>query len=274
VALAYLVIGLPNQIMVAYLGAPLRFGQWASLAFASTLANYIFPLRAGAALRAGYLKRVCRFPFIKFASSMAVLYILAILVNSMLGLSAMAWIYMKKGEVSWPLVSLLAATVFICIGLILLTPMAGKERAGTGFQRHLSSFRAGWDLLRKNPSLLIQAALLSLVLTSLSAVALYVSFTAIGSPIDASSSLLLASLGALSLFISVTPAGIGIREAVILFTGMAVGVSPEASLLAGTLERTVGIVVALVLGPFGMSRITREMAAVNSTADQEGSAER
>jgi len=53
-----------------------------------------------------------------------------------------------------------------------------------------------------------------------------------------------------------------------------VEIPEEPYALAGTLERAVGILVALVLGPLGTTRITREMAAVRSPDGQEGSVRR
>jgi len=258
VVLSQLVIGLMNQLLATHLGAPLRFRQWVSLAFASTLANYILPMRAGAALRAGYLKHQCNLPFTRFASAMAAVYIITLLSNAGVGIAVMLWFYARKSVFSPMLFGVFLGLAFVCAALLFFPKKACKIRSERRIWTIVEKIYVGWDMLRACPGLLLRIAGLALILTGLFVLRLHVAFAAVGNPANMAGCLLIATLTAVSMFISITPASLGTREAAILFSGMAAGISPEACLLAGGVDRIVAILVAFVLGTFGSIGLARE----------------
>ncbi|MCK4620797.1 MAG: flippase-like domain-containing protein [Desulfuromonadales bacterium] len=247
-----LLVGLMNQLMASHLGAPLCFKQWAALAFASSLANYILPMRAGAVLRASYFKQRCDLPVTKFTSTMAVVYVMALWTNSVAGLSAIAWFYLQKELISWTLLWGFLGVAGFCSALLTFSPKPRKSEPDRRLLGIIVRIHAGWDMLRRCPVLLAKAGGLSLALTVLYVIRLYVSFAAIGHPVNLPGCLLIAALTAVSVFIAITPAGLGIQEAAIVFAGMMVGVAPEISLLAGAMDRAVSTLVVLVFGSLGM----------------------
>jgi len=254
------VMGLVNQILAAHLGAPLRFRQWLALSFASTLANYVLPMRAGAALRAGYFKRVGNLPVTKFASMMAVAYVLTLGVNSALGLAALGSFYLEKHLVSWPLLATFLVMLCACLVVVALPSRARQAEPPAGLRGVVARVHAGWHLLRKSPALLAKVAGLSLASTALYVARLYVAFAAVGHPVSLSGCMLVAALAALSTFLAVTPGGLGVREAAILYSSLAVGVAPEVSLLAAAMDRAAAVAVVLVLGALATVSISRDAA--------------
>ena len=78
---------------------------------------------------------------------------------------------------------------------------------------------------------------------------LYLQFRVFGFDIDFIKCLFLASLGSLSILISITPAGLGINEAVIVFSALTIGITPAQSLLVALLGRVISFLVLFILGP-------------------------
>ena len=259
VVVGVILSGLMNQLMASHLGAPLRFVQWASLAFASTMANYGLPL-AGVTLRAGYYKRQSGFPIASFASGMAVAYVVTVLVNSLTVIAAVAWIGPASGRALPPLMWAAAAVAAVCGLVLAFSPKAAKGEPTHRIWNALARVHAGWDMLRHSPALLAKAFALSLAATLLYALRLWIAFAATGHPTSIPACLLVGGLAALSMFISLTPASLGIREGVIIFSSYAVGVPPEVSLIASTLDRTVAMVIVLPIGSLAAFRLSRETA--------------
>ena len=262
--LSMLMVGFINQLIVSHLGYPLKLMQWTSLAFASTLANYIFPMRAGMALRATYFKKCYNFPLNQFAASMAFAYILTFISNAALGLLIMLWLGVEKQGMRWILILIFTA-VFLggCFTLIYNRPVR-KAQSKMKIISYLAKIQGGWSVLRKNPSLLIKCSSLIIINTILFSIRLFIAFCAIGQSVNFAGCLLAGCFAAVSMFISITPASLGIRETAIVFASSVVGVTPEISLLAASLDRAVSLVVVAIFGTAGMIKISHETADVSN----------
>jgi len=260
VVVSVLTAGLMTQLMARHLGAPLRFVQWASLAFATMFANYVLPMRAGLAVRAAYYKRQAGLSIARFTSFTAASYLITILVNSLIVLAALLWIGLGRGVTSWPLLWGALVVVVLCGSVLAFSPKPSEERPASGVRGALVRVHTGWEMLRSRPALLWTVGALSFVATLLYTLRLYVAFAAIGYSVDAAGCVLIGALVALSMFISITPAALGIREAAVVFSSLAVGVSPEISLVAATMDRAVTMLVVFVIGPFATVYISRQSA--------------
>jgi uncharacterized membrane protein YbhN (UPF0104 family) len=268
VFLSLLVVGLINQLAATHLGAPLRFREWSSLALGSTFANYVFPARAGALMRATYLKFHCGLSVAAFASTMAAVYVMTLLTNSVLGLGLLGWFWYRQGLESSTLAAIFAVVIAVC-GLLLSLPIplrrTGKEPAWWQF---VIRFHAGWESVRRSHMLLARLVGLIVLLTGLYAVRLYCAFAATGNPLGPAGCMLVATMTAIATFLAFTPAGLGIQEAAIVFVSLAIGVSPEVSLMAAAIDRAVSMAVVAVFGLPAMMRISREIAAETAGRSQ------
>jgi uncharacterized membrane protein YbhN (UPF0104 family) len=74
-------------------------------------------------------------------------------------------------------------------------------------------------------------------------------FLVFGITVSYYSCLLLVSIGIFGLIIAVTPAGLGISEAILVFSAATIGITPTESLSVALLGRAVSFVVLFVLGP-------------------------
>jgi uncharacterized membrane protein YbhN (UPF0104 family) len=264
IIISVLLIGLQNQVVVSHLGFPLRFLQWAGLAFTSTLANYILPMRAGAVMRAEYYKQRCGLALTSFGSSMALVYVTTLLANSIIGLCVMLFLKLKTGILSIPLFWGFLAVVFICLIALVLSPRPSEKQQSSRIIGALVRIHSGWDQLRRSPLLLLETIVISLALTVIYAIRLSIAFAATGHIVSAPGCLLAAALVSVSMFIGLTPASLGIREAAIVFASMAVGVTPEISLVAGAIDRAVAMLVVFILGPISMIGLSRQTRGLHN----------
>ncbi|MFO7897968.1 MAG: lysylphosphatidylglycerol synthase transmembrane domain-containing protein [Planctomycetota bacterium] len=255
-----LLVGLLNQVVATHLGVRLGFWRWASLGFASTLVNYVLPARGGMAVRAAYYKRVGGLPLARFASSMAVIYVITVLVNAFAAMAGLLWAWLAAGVMLWPLFFVAAGLALVCVLALAFSPRPSERPAGSGLRATLAEVHRGWETLRTSRPLLGKVAAVVAAGTSMNVLRLYVVYLAIGHPVSAAGCLLVGALAGLGTFLSFTPGALGIRDGAIVFGSMAVGVSAEAGLLASVLDRAVLLVVVLSIGPFAALRISRETA--------------
>ena len=70
-----------------------------------------------------------------------------------------------------------------------------------------------------------------------------------GIEINYLSALFLASMGSLGILVALTPAGLGVSEAIIVFSALTIGISPIQSLSVAILGRAISFLVLFILGP-------------------------
>ena len=261
-----LIVGFITKIIASYLGLPLRFSQWSSLAFASTLANYILPMRAGIALRASYLKRCHNFPFSKFAGATTFIYVITLLSNSAIGVIVLLWLWVSEGITSWPLLGVFLFILIFGAGLLIFSPKAKAVEHPSKIRDFINKVHLGWSTLRTSPCIIIKSSALLIANTLISAIRLYVAYKALGHGISMAGCILVGTFANISMFISITPASLGIKEAAILFAGSVIGVAPEISLLAGGIDRAVSMLIVAILGPVGMVKVSHESTKLNNVA--------
>ena len=259
IVITLLLIGLINQIVSLNLDASLNFSQWSKLAFASTLANYIFPLRAGMALRAYYYNKKCKLSVAYFTSIMTIIHVITLLANSILGLGVLIFLWATIGNSKLIILAAFLLLTCFCIACLKYSP---KNIPSFKFEK-LSSFlkrmHEGWAQLHNNNQLMYTTLVLSLTITLIYSVRLLISFHALGYSVEILGCIFIGSLVAISTFVSITPAALGIREGAIMAGGLALGVDLEVSLLAGAIDRAVSILVVLILGSHSLFHLNKEM---------------
>lgn len=257
-----LTIGYINQLIVSSLGYPLSLIQWSSLAFASTLANYIFPMRAGMVLRAAYFKKCHDFPLNKFAASIAFIYIITFVVNAGSGIVLIFLLGIHKKGLGLGLFFIFSA-IFLggILALVVELPFK-KNLSKIKIFKHLIKIHNGWSVLKKKPYLLSICGSLSIFNTVLFALRLWVAFYSIGYYVNPAACFLMGCFSVISMFISITPASLGIREAAIVFASSILDVTPELSLLAASLDRAISMIVVAFLGSVGMIKLSSEKASI------------
>jgi uncharacterized membrane protein YbhN (UPF0104 family) len=209
--------------------------------------NYLIPFRGGFATRAVYLKKRYKFAYTDFLATLAASYIIIFLVAGVFGLASTLWIYEATTVLSWPLLIIFAGTTAAMLGIVIVAPKF-KE---TGYRWVDKFIRVinGWHLIRKDKKVVAKIAFFSAVQILLGAVMTYLQFKAFGITIPLAAAIFLASIGSLSILIAITPAGLGISEAVTVFSALTIGIAATESLSAAILGRSVSVVVLFIAGP-------------------------
>jgi len=245
--LGYFLIGLTTKQLIRPLKINLGYFESFALSVVTGFYNLITPLRGGMAVRAVYLKKKHNFSYTNFFSSLSASYVLIFLSAGIMGLLSSGIIYFNEGIFS-PVVSL----IFLGVSLSLLFVIIFSPRMneGKGFiLDKIAKILNGWYLIRKDRGLLFFITIISIFQLLLSSLMLYLQFYVFGIEIDFVKTLFLSSIGLLGLIISITPAGLGIQEAVAVFSASTIGISPVESLSVALLGRGVSVVVLFVLGP-------------------------
>jgi uncharacterized membrane protein YbhN (UPF0104 family) len=60
----------------------------------------------------------------------------------------------------------------------------------------------------------------------------------------------MSTIGIVAILIQITPSGLGISEAVAVFSGLIIGITPAQSLSVAILSRVVQMIVLFTLGPY------------------------
>lgn len=243
----FAVVGLFTQVILKAFGLRLTFKEWFGLPVMTTLGNYFLPLRGGAGLRAAYLKKRHDFALTDFLSSFLAIYLVVLMVNAVVGLTVLLFLKSWRGP-GGMVVSLFCGCVLAGTILVTLFPLKTDwfERMGLGFMVRLIE---GWQKIREHPGVVAKLFLLSAANTFTGVLVIWVGFIAMDVSAGPAGAALVVAFQALTLFMSITPGGLGIQEAVLVFTAQAVGVSPAQGLALAVAVRAVTLFWTLLLGP-------------------------
>lgn len=243
----YFLIGIVTKKLLSPLGVYLGLFESFALSIVTGFYNLITPFRGGMASRAVYLKKKHNFSYTNFFSSLSASYVIIFFSAGIVGLISSSVIYFEEGIFS-PVISLIFAGVSFGLLLIIIFSPRFDEGKGWIFDKFAKVVN-GWYLIRKDKKLVFFITIISILQLFLSSLMLYLEFYVFGIEISFIKTLFLSSIGLLGLVIAITPAGLGIQEAVAVFSASTIGISPVESLSAVLLGRVVSVIVLFVLGP-------------------------
>ena len=249
-------MGLSNQLAASHLGAPLRTRQWFLLSAFSTLANYIFPMKAGMFFRGTYYNRVANLSITDFINLTAWIYVLSLLINS---LAASILLIMTRSGQAFSLAMVLLPFSLFCL-LIFIFPGRLKKFHIHKLNTWLDKIASGWHLCSSSQKLTLSVTCTIFLLTFTYSIRMYFAFLPLGESISFFNILLLGFLVSVSGIISLTPGALGFREGAIVLGSSFIGISPELSLLAATLDRIVSFVVISLLGSAGFLILRKSLS--------------
>jgi uncharacterized membrane protein YbhN (UPF0104 family) len=217
------------------------------MAFSTGFYNLITPFRGGLAFRAVYLKKKYKFAYTDFLATLAASYIIIFLVGGVFGLASTLYLYHSSGVMSWPLLIIFAGATVSMLGIVVISPTF-KETGNRWVDKFIRVIN-GWHLIRKDKQVVAKIAFYSAIQLVLGAIMTYLQFKAFGIDIPIAAAVFLAAIGSLSILIAITPAGLGITEAVTVFSALTIGIAATESLSAAILGRLVSVVVLFIAGP-------------------------
>lgn len=239
-----------NGLLILYMlipfGIRLEFKEWFGLSVTTTLYNTITPFRGGSIVRATYLKNKHRFLYVHFLAIMSVAYMLNLIVVGFFGLLSLAIIYLRQEALNW-VVLLLFAVFLMPFAFMLLIPLIPERE--NPFLNKLIGFLNGLRIIVKDKSILFIVLSVIFFQYILLVVGTILSYEVIGVKLKLVESMFLVSVGHLSSIIAITPSGLGIVEAVQVFSALVIGIKPAQSITISLLGRIIALPIIFGLGP-------------------------
>ncbi len=254
-----LITGLMNYQPLRVFNVKLAFGEIFSLAIITRFYNLITPFKGGMAARAVYLKKKHKFPYTDFLATLAASYVLIFLVVSLIGIISTLIIFYSTGVFSWIIFLIFLAVFFPLVFIITFSPKFPETR--NYWINRIIRVINGWHLIKDNKKVIFLVSFLSLIQLLIGAFMLYLQFRVFGIEVSYTATLFLAAIASIGLIIGLTPAGLGVSEAIIVFSALTIGIAPAESLSAALLGRAVSLVVLFVLGPIFSYVLIRKKSA-------------
>ncbi len=242
-----LVTGMMNAQPLRPLGVHLKTWEEFQLAIVTRFYNLITPFRGGMAARAVYLKKRYKFPYTDFLATLAASYVLIFLVSGLAGLFASYAIYKTTGQVSWIISGIFMAITLSMLFIIIFSPRI-RETRHNWLNRFIRVIN-GWHLIRKDSRVILATLFFSFMQLLIGSTMLYLQFRVFGIQVPFISTLFISSLNSIGILLAITPAGLGITEAITVFSASTLGILPAQSLSAALLGRAISLIVLFILGP-------------------------
>ena len=245
----WFLIALINARAVQYLLNALKtktdFWDMVKLHHASLLLNYV-PMKFGTVFRANYLKRRYGLAYAHFLTFFSYITFLMTALAAIIGLVVLLAIYGLSGYESKILAVVFALTLMSSL-LFLFVPLPipkGQGRLSTILRNFLSSRS---QVSKEWNTIFIITALLCINFL-FDAGRLWIIYSSMGKNIHPGGYLMLGALGFVVLFIGLTPGSLGIRELVLGFGAVVVGIPLEVGVLAAIIDRAVIIIYVFITG--------------------------
>jgi len=206
-----------NMLAARQLDTPLSCAESFMLSSVTTAVNFVFPLRAGAAFRAVYMKKVHSFPFSYFASTLAIYYLVTILVTSLAGMFCLILIYVDQGYFRLDLFLLFPAVLLIA-GIALLA-RKGKGNNCNSRQSWWTNFLTGYRNILANKRFFYTALSIVTVGLIVSTIGWTVALREYAPSIKITESFLIVASQIMGGLATLTPGGTGFQELAGMYVG-------------------------------------------------------
>jgi len=214
------------------------------LQFANNFVNR-FISQGGAVYRSAYLKMQHDFPISKFLASIGGIYIIGIMANASIGLLLMLFFFIRDRIFSIYMFSVFAA---LLVGMAILFILKPKFKSDRWFWKKLNQVIQGWNQIKGNRVLFFKIFLFSALSLLNSSVIVYIAYHALDVDIRFMNSFFYSTISSLSNIINLTPGGLGVNEAILMFSSDVIGVSSDIILLGSLMLRAVSMISILSLG--------------------------
>jgi len=245
--ITYVAISSINLYLLKPLGVNLEVKESFMLSVMTGFYNLITPFRGGMAARAVYLKKKYKFPYIDFLATLAASYVLIFLVAGIVGLFSVYYIYKITAQLSLIILGVFLVSTLSMLFIIIFSPRI-PETKYPWLNRFIRVIN-GWHLIRKNKKVVLATLFFSFLQLLIGSTMLYLQFRVFGIQIPFTSTLFITALNSIGILLAITPAGLGITEAITVFSASTLGILPAQSLSAALLGRAISLIVLFILGP-------------------------
>ncbi len=240
-----LIHGLVNYSFFRAMGIVLTINEGIGLAAVNTLANQL-PLSGGLIAKGFYLKQKHRLAYTHFISATMALYVCFVAVNGTVALIVSAYLLLST-PVTVPLslvlgfsaMALSATSLWFPINTIRLSGIIGTK---------LQQLAKGWNVLKKNQSVIALMVMFQTLTILLFAGRLWITFHALSQDVSYAQCILFSSATVLTRLINIVPGGIGVREGIVAGIASILGLAADVSAIAVALDRLISTPVIIVFG--------------------------
>ena len=255
------------QCLLNALKTKTGFWDMVQLNNAAILLNYA-PMKFGTLFRANYLKRHYGLSYAHFATFFLYITFLMTAMAAIIGLAVLLVVYGLGGYENKVLALVFVITI---IGSLLFLFIPLPVPAGEGrLSATLRNFLTGRRRVSKERKTILIAVAYLVVNFFLAAVRFGIIYNSMGKSIHMGGYLILGALGFVVLFIALTPGSLGIRELVLGFGAVVLGIPLEVGILAAMIDRAIIISYVFVAGGICTIWLWRKSPADFKEQLQEG----
>ena len=233
-----------NKLIIDQIDQKIPLSDALLLQFANNFLNRFFS-QGGAVYRSAYLKSQYNFPFSKFLASIGGVYIIGLMTNAGLGLLIVLGFFLRYQVFN---VYMLGLLIGLLLGTIIMMIINPKIRLKNWVFNKINQVIIGWDQIKNNRILILQIALFSALELVNSSIIVLILFRGLSVDINFLESFFYTTISALANIINLTPGGLGINEAILMFSSDMFGLSSEIVLLGSLLLRAISMLTAFTIG--------------------------
>jgi len=255
------IVALINKLVIDHIDQKISFSDSFLLQYANNFLNKIIA-KGGSVYRGGYLKAQYAFPFSKFLASIGGVYIIGLMTNSVTGALLLITIYFTENVYN---TFVLIIFLMVIAGILLLVMIEPKFNGNNWILRKVNQVLDGWNSIKSNRKLLFNIFILSVLGLLSSTTSVFIAYRGLDAEIKFINSLLYSSISPIANFVNVTPGGLGINEAVLVFSSEVIGISNDVLLLEALLPWVITLITSFALG--GVSYLTLNSRLLKNTKE-------
>jgi uncharacterized membrane protein YbhN (UPF0104 family) len=273
VAVAYVVnvflTSVYNLMTARRLGANLMPGESFMLSAVVAAGNFLLPVKAGAGVRAIYMKKVHRFPVSYFASASLIFMLVSIFVISILATVLLFVIYRQQGYFRLDLSLLFPLIMVVSIVGVLAVRGSGGP-AGDGQVSWLASFRKSMLVILREKRLVLASLTIVAAIFVVASVVWTVALREFAPEITHTEALLLTASQLVSGFVTLTPGAAGFQEVAALYVGQSFAATTTEIFAVLIWVRLVRIATAVLVAIPSMWLLQEKLRSLEVTHPERG----
>lgn len=233
-------------LVVRTFGAPLAVWEAAMLAVLTRFWNILTPFRGGAFVRAVYLKKAHRLPYVHFMAGLSGMLVTAVFVSILCvwgGLLRLRTV--TAGGQTRAIVTLSIA--LLALGLAMVFHPRLAER-GSAIRRQLAKLVNGWDRICRNRRCILALLAVHLLHVATMAAIYGLLLSDMDHPVRWDLLVVVVGIGNISMVLQITPGNIGVYEGALAAVASLMGLGIPAILTAALTWRVLDAMLVLAVG--------------------------
>lgn len=206
--------------------------------------NLIAPLRAGAGVKAIYLKKQHQLPYSKFTALLFGNYIISLLVYSSFALIIFLLTYQLYQIFNLAIFLIFSAILIFCLLILKKSRFKIFKKQAT-----LKKISEGWEEIKNHPNTIKRLVINNIFAMIIGTLSTLITAKGLGIDLNFLQASFYTVINFLSTFITLTPGSLGITEGLYLISSQVLQIPPSSGLLMALTYRAAVTVTLFILGP-------------------------